>query len=957
MRRPTPSRTAPVVPVLAALLALAGRARAEDAPDPATWLRQARAAEAADRDPEAAVALYRRIVAAAPDGDAARDAGLRLLELLEARGDRAGALEAAQALTARHAARLDDEGKRRVHEAMARLLPAGSHARSPLGDVYVVPGPTAAAASPLDAKVRALLPRVGADPSAAEAVLADVAVIGADALPALERILREERLDLATFAARGLARMGTAGAIDALGRALRAGDGFARSAAVRGLYDVRARGSAAPLDAAAVERLRALLDDPALADAAEPLRQAFASGAPDAELLERARRPGAAGAGFLVEAVRRGLEGAVAALDVHLPRGAAADADLVARLAREAGADPTGLVPGGGGRPKPRNPRVPMTLRRELLARLVTVPGADPVAVARVAAGCTADEDAPRADVGRVAWPWALGLEDAGARRAAVLDLVRLDVALPEAVADDDVALTRLVVAWCRGPSSDADRSPTAGPFGVPAVVSRAPFLRALAAVARDDARAATAVGRSTPWWRLERVLRVAKPDRPPADVVEAWLGVLDALEAPTDADVGVATFALSVAAPTAPRRVVDRVAAWIETAPDTPVLDAAVAVVEARVAGPEKAELAVAIRRRPQISPALEAFARAHLGDAASLRRLAALLGTDPAGGLHVAASLGLDVAGPADLGPAWVAALRGANPALADHSGWYSVARLAAAAAPDEVAGLARTRLTPDAVARPVRLDHALLLAVAAAGGGAARLDLLRAVAACPVVESELARAAVGGLWRPDGDRALVVAKADDPQGPLAVAALTALFEAGDRAALARVAAAAVRTRPRGEFAELLVLAARDLRLVEALPWLRLEARERLGDTAPPVIQAIDTIRVHHARLAALDAELARVDPRAEVEPLLDDPDPELRAAAVAAYGALAGKDGLPRLLRLAKAEQDATVRRSVLDTVERIAKAATPPAAPAKAPDAPPAPTAEPSPQASPDEAPPK
>jgi HEAT repeat protein len=72
-----------------------------------------------------------------------------------------------------------------------------------------------------------------------------------------------------------------------------------------------------------------------------------------------------------------------------------------------------------------------------------------------------------------------------------------------------------------------------------------------------------------------------------------------------------------------------------------------------------------------------------------------------------------------------------------------------------------------------------------------------------------------------------------------------------------------------------------------------------------------------------------------------MLDDPDPDLRVAAILSYGAIAGRDGLPRLLRLAKDEKDPGIRRTILETIDRIAKSpppAAPPATPepAKAPD---------------------
>jgi hypothetical protein len=153
-------RFSPLVGILIAVMG-ARTARAETE-DPGAAAQGAHD-EAADRDVAAAIPMYRKVMALAPASDAARDAGLRLLELLEQRGEKTAALEVAVALTERLSARLDDDAKRKVHEAMARMLPAGSKARSPLGEIYVVPPANApSAASPHEAKVFALQPRVDA---------------------------------------------------------------------------------------------------------------------------------------------------------------------------------------------------------------------------------------------------------------------------------------------------------------------------------------------------------------------------------------------------------------------------------------------------------------------------------------------------------------------------------------------------------------------------------------------------------------------------------------------------------------------------------------------------------------------------------------------------------------------------------------------------------------------------
>src|SRR5262245_20736795 len=86
-------------------------------------LRQARDDGGVARDAAKALGLYKKVVEIGGATDAARDAELRVADLLEAKGDRGGALDALRALTDRFASRLDDDAKRRVHEAMVRLLP------------------------------------------------------------------------------------------------------------------------------------------------------------------------------------------------------------------------------------------------------------------------------------------------------------------------------------------------------------------------------------------------------------------------------------------------------------------------------------------------------------------------------------------------------------------------------------------------------------------------------------------------------------------------------------------------------------------------------------------------------------------------------------------------------------------------------------------------------------------
>src|SRR5262245_35500431 len=104
--------------VVLSILLLSSVARADGGDDPAALLRQARTAETVDRDVPRAIALYRRALSSAGNPDASRDAALALGRIHEERGDRQDALNTYVAATERFAARMDDETKRRVHDAI-----------------------------------------------------------------------------------------------------------------------------------------------------------------------------------------------------------------------------------------------------------------------------------------------------------------------------------------------------------------------------------------------------------------------------------------------------------------------------------------------------------------------------------------------------------------------------------------------------------------------------------------------------------------------------------------------------------------------------------------------------------------------------------------------------------------------------------------------------------------------
>ncbi len=176
--------------------------------------------------------------------------------------------------------------------------------------------------------------------------------------------------------------------------------------------------------------------------------------------------------------------------------------------------------------------------------------------------------------------------------------------------------------------------------------------------------------------------------------------------------------------------------------------------------------------------------------------------------------------------------------------------------------------------------------------------------------------------------------------PSAPGAPAAVVELANGRHRDALVRIVSGlAGKTVPPSPWSRQLLDAVRGLRLREAIPWLLAEAKDGAPDAADDFAKAIDQIHAHHERIAKFDAlGTAARDARAEIEPLLADADPEIRAAAIVSFGAIAGRDGLPRLLRLAKDEKDPGVRASILETIDRIAKAPVAPSAPPVPPSAP-------------------
>lgn len=950
-------RYAPLVGILIAVMG-ARTARAEDAEDPGALLRKARTTEAADRDVAAAIPMYRKVMALAPASDAARDAGLRLLELLEQRGEKTAALEVAVALTERLSARLDDDAKRKVHEAMARMLPAGSKARSPLGEIYVVPPANApSAASPLEAKVFALLPRVdaaaaAAQPGAVDLVLRDVKLIGGDAVGPLAKMLRTERFDHAQFAARALAQIATPEAIDVLATSAREGDGFVRTAAIAGLGAVEPSPEASP---AFVKAVAPMLFDPAFAGPSRgTLLHRLSTHVDDADVTRRMQAGGSDASFWLRIALDRQLPSAGPALERATSAGGDPDDDLVAAI--EAAAVPKNMNPGPNGPVVELKPGLTPAIR---LAALKFLVGAPPTefrlrVAASVAVGCVHAGDAAVATAAASAvWPWVLRAPENARPDIGVDVLVRGAVPLPPAVVEDDVLAAALLRTWLRtnyGSGTDPQE------FEVqlmtpPALLGRATFSTALAEVASG------ARGAPLRTDRLLRLLARLDPRTLPASSSIAWRNALAQMNGRDFRSTqGIGMFALRVACAASDSRALDAVRR-IEPL-QSEVVEAAVAVVRERYDGEDRGALAMYLLEMPlynRISERVE-FVVASRDSSAFYRALADRLDADAVAGFAALERLqdfdkrtitAETPAAAAAFASRWIAVVRrigAASPRGRVAQLAFVLARWAVAGDPAATLALARALGGPPAEANEV-VVKALVNAIArrsgVPGGKAFLVELSRRADLRPVV----AESVVAGLARPgdDGDLARLEEMATSPNGPGAADAVNGLREGGHRAALVRIVAGlAGRTVPPSPWSRNLRLACITLRLEEALPWLLTELKGGDPEAADEVAQAIDTIQAHHARIARLEARATVTrDARADVEPMLDDPDPDLRVAAILSYGAIAGRDGLPRLLRLAKDEKDPGIRRAILETIDRIAKSpppAAPPAAPepAKAPD---------------------
>jgi HEAT repeat protein len=948
-----------VVGILIAVMG-ARTARAEDAEDPGALLRKARTTEAADRDVAAAIPMYRKVMALAPASDAARDAGLRLLELLEVRGERTAALEVAAFLTERLSTRLDDDGKRKVHEAMARMLPAGSKARSPLGEIYVVPPATAtsAAASPLEAKVLALLPRVDAaaasnQPGAVDLVLRDVKLIGGDAVGPLAKILRTERFDHAQFAARALAQIATPEAIEVLVTSAREGDGFVRTAAVAGLGAVLPSPEASP---AYVKAVAPMLFESAFAGASRNvLLFRLADHVDDADLVRRMQARGSDASFWLRVALQRGVPAAREELERATADGRTLDDQLVSAFQDVAGvrrvtAGPAGpdveVVPGV-------SPETRLAALRLLVAAKATEYRVQ--VAANLAVGCVhAGNAEATASAAALVWPYVLRAPVETSPDRYVETLVTGAVPLGGLV-DDDALVEALLRTWVTS-NRQSGRPPQPYEVAILApksLVARPVFAVTLARLAGEilPERAGTD--------RLSALVARLDPRALPPPAAAAWREVLATMNvgvlAPRD---GYGEFAFRVACAATDPRALDVVRRLVAQS-QAHFVERYVGILNERYAGEDRAGLAVDLLTRPWANdpPERQRLVGDALAHPAFYAALADRLDGDLDAGLAAMRQLA-QVRGPsmvrgpsiydgapapaAALASRWLGVLRRIGPPRTQESTATPavvLARWAAVGDPSATLTLARARALGGAPAAAVEVVvEALVSAIASIPGFPGGRAFLVELSHKSDLSDDAAFAVVGGLARPgdDGDLARVEAIAASPAAPGARFAVQALAEGRHRDALARIVSGlAGKTVPPSPWSRQLFDAVRGLRLREAIPWLLAEAKDGAPDAADDFAKAIDQIHAHHERIAKFDAlGTAARDARAEIEPLLADADPDIRAAAILSYGAVAGRDGLPRLLRLAKDEQDPGIRRTILETIDRIAKW-PPPAAPTAAP----------------------
>lgn len=917
-----------VVAVAATLVVgLGSRARSDDAPaeDPGAMLRRARVAETVDRDLPRAIELYRRVYAAAGDSDPARDAALHLMDLLEARGDRAGALELARALTDRMSVRLDDAMKRQVHETMARALPAGSHAKSPLGDVYVLPAPGSAsnpAPSPLEAKVAAILSRLDTategERGAVELdVLSALKPVGRDLLPLLERVLYGARPERARFAAQALAKVGRASAIPVLIKAVREGDGFARAAAIGGLEAIEPDADTSPEFVATVEPLLAIVDRPS--GDVERLLLGLESHLDASACLDRYDRGGPDASFWLAQASEKDAIVTATRLAQRAARPEPLSDEIVQTVGGVAGVA-GGKVVDNQFEPTIRAPRMHAATRLALLEAVARGPArkASIDAAASIAAALVRTGDAEqKARAATIAWALILDAPDPALVLRGADTLARFsaapgaDVVATPARVETFATAAAALLTW---PNEDASNQRRVETILAPAIRSTsAPWLALERAVTSPDARRLAAA-------RWAMIARAVGSDLPPPSEDARWLHALErsptvgGSNAPDPLD-----WLRRAAARTNDPRFIEIARANLKTVTSQGEIQSYARAVSTTYRGPGRAALALEMMERwDWLYDSFSDWIGVEEEFWASLLdRLPSYPPQTRSAVLGVVKKLG---APPARFDARWIDDLRRNR----DHFWSFEVTAAARSGSPEYlvllrdqlVSGGSNPLLTTELIGGlqsfppPERLQFLIELFSKPALGGYTTIQWVDVA---------------WDLLATDPDPAAVAAKAAiarDFLAPGNARAIRALHLAKDRATLIELVRAAERSnvplpeRTRDELA----FAAGTLHLREAVPFLLAEY-QRGSATAS---KALDELRAYEDRIGAFEGLAGGTTPlAAAIDAVMKGPTVELRRAAVFALAATHGAKAVPSLLEVARTTPDEPVRAAAIEMIEKIAR----------------------------------
>ena len=998
-RTKTPRWT--MLALAAALAAFGGVARAGDeGEDAASLVRRARTAADVDRDAPKAITLYRKAIEVGGSGDAARDASLRLARLLEQSGNALDALEAWKALSVRFGDKLADAEKKEAHEAIGRLLPPGGHARSPLGEVFVRAGGEAGgwavdAGSPMDAKIVALLAKYeSADASSRASVRSELIQIlrpvGADAVPALTRALRAESPVRARLAAELVAMFGGSRAVAALEKTILEGDPFARGAAIEGLTQVKAAPETSAILVVAVDRMLAL---PALADRRDRLRAILVSHLTDAELIARYDAGGDAAPMWLGAAVGRNSPAAVERVIAIAKSGGDVPPETVDALAAAAGVH---LISMSMGDPYIANVQPLSQLTPEIRRGILRVVLSQPPSSTRfaqaasvvAALGATGPVEAATAGAAE-AWERVLLAPDVSARFDGARELVKLAVAVPREVMKNPAAARALAenlpsLATAQGWSNLFASASTAGaafwtPF-LPVLATEAgarvsSWLLEHEDPARDVAVVAgilDAVDAGAPLppegARLLSQLSggdVSNWDRTPSPVkvrsiaIDAPLRmrVLDRLLRREDAQSFIAPVASglrygpdSAAAEQGRKKVWDYVvaipnetsagqaASWLLERDVQPAL----AVYESPAARARIARAWLELLQEPDapwvLHRALQTALPAGRGFWDTVFLAVAPSNTDVRRRLlnQFGADTPPDSKDVADARWFEVLATYGRDFQETGGAAWLPLTGAARTNDPRFVETLGKTRILEWEGDRAIVVAGALM-----EYAGPGRLEFVRTALADQNVSRVAREQLVSGLAAAapgSPERGLLVEVANDPKSVSGESAIQALNGIGDRETILAIIGKMSGPAARGkdDYHSALVYAAGLMRLKEAIPFLLEQFRAGDEESASA---ALDEIRKYHERAAQYE-EMARgsIEGRKELSNLLQDPDPEIRRAAVLSIAALGDRDALPQLVRIAKDEKDARVRAAALEAVERIARSPAPPSSPPPPPSTP-------------------